>query len=99
MRMSGWSVFGSLVFGLLLGLLIFHLLTRRLQRLAKVMDNFRKSDFSDKVALTRSHGSWSGDEIEGLETTFAEMTSEAKNKISHRGRAVQKLATFLKTKN
>lgn len=36
---------------------------------------------------------------EGLETTFAEMTSEAKNNISHRGRAVQKLATFLKTKN
>ncbi len=36
---------------------------------------------------------------EGFETTFAEMTSEAKNKISHRGRAVQKLATFLKTKN
>lgn len=32
---------------------------------------------------------------EGLETTFAEMTSEAKNKISHRGRAVQKLANFL----
>ena len=36
---------------------------------------------------------------EGFETTFAEMTSEAKNNISHRGRAVQKLATFLKTKN
>ena len=36
---------------------------------------------------------------EGFETTFAEMTSEAKNYISHRGRAVQKLTTFLKTKN
>lgn len=36
---------------------------------------------------------------EGFETTFAEMTSEAKNNISHRGRAVQKLTTFLKTKN
>ena len=36
---------------------------------------------------------------EGFETTFAEMTSEAKNNVSHRGRAVQKLTTFLKTKN
>jgi XTP/dITP diphosphohydrolase len=32
---------------------------------------------------------------EGFETTFAEMTSEAKNKISHRGRAVHNLANFL----
>lgn len=73
LRMSGWSVFGSLVFGLFLGLLVFHLLTRRLQRLAKVMDNFRKSDFSDQVALTKNHGSLPADEIAGLETTFADM--------------------------
>ncbi|MEN8131663.1 MAG: HAMP domain-containing sensor histidine kinase [Pseudomonadota bacterium] len=75
LRMSGWSVFGSLIFGLFLGLLVFHLLTRRLQRLAKVMDNFRNSDFSDKVALSKNHGSWSGDEIAGFETTFAEMAN------------------------
>jgi XTP/dITP diphosphohydrolase len=29
--------------------------------------------------------------------TFAEMNLEDKNKISHRGRAVQKLITYLKT--
>lgn len=33
---------------------------------------------------------------EGLPTTFAEMSAEAKNSISHRGRAVEKLAEFLK---
>ena len=33
---------------------------------------------------------------EGYDITFAEMPADEKNKISHRGRAVKKLATFLK---
>lgn len=33
---------------------------------------------------------------DGFDITFAEMTSEEKNKISHRGRAVAKLVQFLK---
>ncbi|MEJ8800889.1 non-canonical purine NTP diphosphatase [Pontibacter sp. H249] len=33
----------------------------------------------------------------GYEQTFAEMSSEQKNAISHRGRAVRKLVDFLKT--
>ena len=32
---------------------------------------------------------------DGYTTTFAEMDSEAKNAISHRGLAVEKLAAFL----
>ena len=32
---------------------------------------------------------------DGCESSFAEMTAEAKNAISHRGRAVRKLAEFL----
>ncbi|MBX2841331.1 MAG: non-canonical purine NTP diphosphatase [Flammeovirgaceae bacterium] len=32
---------------------------------------------------------------EGFDKTFAQMTMEAKNKISHRGRAVRKLVDFL----
>lgn len=32
---------------------------------------------------------------EGYDTTFAEMSAEAKNAISHRGRAVARLAAFL----
>lgn len=35
---------------------------------------------------------------QGYDKTFAELGSEVKNKISHRGRALQKLAAFLKEK-
>ncbi len=35
---------------------------------------------------------------DGYDCTFAEMSAEEKNAISHRGRAVQKLVEFLKTK-
>ncbi len=35
---------------------------------------------------------------DGYEKTFAELGSEIKNKISHRGRALQKLTAFLKDK-
>jgi XTP/dITP diphosphohydrolase len=36
---------------------------------------------------------------EGFDKTFAEMSAEEKNSISHRGIAVQKLTDFLKSKN
>ncbi|MCG8428724.1 MAG: HAMP domain-containing histidine kinase [Chromatiales bacterium] len=45
-RLSAWAVLGSLGFGLLAGLLLFHLLTRRLQRLHRTMEQFAGSDFS-----------------------------------------------------
>ena len=33
---------------------------------------------------------------EGFDESFADMSAEAKNKISHRGRAVEKLVDYLK---
>ena len=36
---------------------------------------------------------------DGFETSFAEMPMDEKNKISHRGRATQKLCEFLRVKN
>lgn len=35
---------------------------------------------------------------DGYETTFAQMSEEEKNRISHRGRAVEKLARFLRNR-
>ena len=36
---------------------------------------------------------------DGYTTSFAQMSAEAKNAISHRGRAVEQLATFLKERH
>jgi len=36
---------------------------------------------------------------EGYQDTFAQMTQEQKNRISHRGRALQKLSAFLEQRN
>ncbi|MCP4040800.1 MAG: HAMP domain-containing protein, partial [Gammaproteobacteria bacterium] len=49
LRLSAWAVAGSLGFGLLAGLLLFHLLTRRLQRLSVVMGTFQDSGFTQHV--------------------------------------------------
>jgi XTP/dITP diphosphohydrolase len=54
----------------------------------------------DGVILTKEHGKkgFGYDPIfrpDGFEESFAEMTMEQKNEISHRGRAVQKLVDFL----
>ncbi len=38
-------------------------------------------------------------EPEGYDITFAEMSMEEKNKVSHRGQAVRKLVEFLKNQN
>lgn len=36
---------------------------------------------------------------DGYQQTFAEMTAADKNKLSHRGRALEKMVTFLKNRN
>ena len=44
-----WAVAGSLGFGLLAGLLLFHLLTRRLRRLARAIERFEAGGFSAPI--------------------------------------------------
>jgi two-component system, OmpR family, sensor kinase len=63
---------GGLLLALLAGALIIGLLTRRIQRLAGVMDRFRASGFAEQPApnSTRAH---SGDEIDRLAGTFNQM--------------------------
>lgn len=58
----------------------------------------------DGEILTETHGEagFGYDPIfrpEGFQESFAEMSIDTKNKISHRGRAIQKLCDFLKSKN
>ena len=49
--------------------------------------------------LRKGEGGFGYDAVfmpEGYEKTFAQMTRQEKNNISHRGRALQKLVQFLK---
>ena len=72
LRLSGWSVVASLAIGLLAGLLLFHLLTRRLRRLTASMDEFHASNFSHHRPYASSTPR-NADEIDRLGITFDQM--------------------------
>jgi signal transduction histidine kinase len=71
LRLSAWILGASLLFALVVGLLSFALLTRRLRRLARLMDDFRRSNFKT-YTLYNGHTS-SGDEIDQLGEHFDQM--------------------------
>jgi signal transduction histidine kinase len=73
LRISGWAVAGSLGFGLLAGLLLFHLLTRRLRRLAQVLQAFEQSGFTSHTPFGQTV-TGGGDEIERLGRAFDRMS-------------------------
>jgi len=72
LRVSSWAVVGSLCFGLLAGLVIFRILTRRLHRLAGIMDGFYASKFNTYERYADEHRSVT-DEVDRLGTTFDRM--------------------------
>jgi signal transduction histidine kinase len=72
-RISGWAVAGSLGFGLLAGLLLFHLLTRRLRRLERAIEAFEEGGFTTHVPF--SDGVAGGDEIDRLGAVFDRMAA------------------------
>jgi signal transduction histidine kinase len=80
LRLSGWSVAASLVFGLIAGLLLFRLLTRRLKRLSNMMDGFDSSGFK---ALPQPVGSprSQGDEVDRLGVTFEQMAVRIQDQL------------------
>jgi signal transduction histidine kinase len=67
LRLSVWAAGAGLVFAVGAGLLLFHLLTRRLRKLAATMDAFQQSDVADPVPQR-------GDDIDRLGATFQAMT-------------------------
>ena len=70
-RLSAWVLAGSLSFGLLAGLGLFRLLTRRLRQLAARMDDFQRSGFSRRSP--HAGRSSRGDEIDQLGGNFDRM--------------------------
>ncbi|MES9834054.1 MAG: HAMP domain-containing sensor histidine kinase [Candidatus Thiodiazotropha sp. DIVDIV] len=72
LRYSAGAVAVSMGFGLLTGLLLFHWLTRRLQRLSSVMVSFQQSGFTHQEQLQETFNP-EGDEVERLGAAFEEM--------------------------
>ncbi len=72
LRLSAWAVSGSLGFGLLAGLLLFHLLTRRLQKLASLMQGFQQSGFTRHSDYAEG-AEQAADEIDRLGQSFDQM--------------------------
>ncbi|MCB1859002.1 MAG: HAMP domain-containing histidine kinase [Gammaproteobacteria bacterium] len=103
LRLSGWSVVASLGFGLLAGLLLFRLLTRRLRQLSTRMEGFNRNDF----ALLPADGGYKdddGDEVDGLGITFERMAvriqdqlHQLKSQDSLRRRLVAQVSHDLRT--
>ena len=71
LNLSASAVAFSLGFGLLTGLLLFHWLTRRLQRLSSVMSDFQQSDFTSHEPFSRKPSQ--EDEVDRLGSAFDEM--------------------------
>lgn len=73
LRQSGWVVGAGMICALLVGSVIFLLITGKLRRLSAAMDSFRRSNFNEKVLFRGSRSGDSGDEIDRLGATYNEM--------------------------
>ena len=72
LRLGGWALAGSLFLGLLAGLFIFGVLTRRLKRLTALIDEFRHSGFRSNRPYD-ALGNLAGDEIDRLGHSYDAM--------------------------
>jgi signal transduction histidine kinase len=80
-RLSAWAVAATLAFGLLAGLIVFRLLTRRLQRLSTAMNSFRSGDFSEPVHYQQNPVLQAPDEVDRLGVTFDQMAGRIVEQI------------------
>ena len=70
--LSGWVIAVALGISLLIGLLVFYPLTRRLRRLSARIDDFRKSDFKTPPGISPK----AGDELNQLEGNIQLMAQQ-----------------------
>jgi signal transduction histidine kinase len=73
MQLSAWWIIASLLFALITGLLLFAYLTRRLKRLATVMDSFDMTQTTFRSESIYSQDRQHGDEIDRLAFTFKQL--------------------------
>ncbi len=80
LRVSAWALALALSLGLAAGLLVLHLLTRRLERLTHGMEAFRASGFVSHTPYTRPNQT-PADEIDRLGLTFDAMAIRISEQI------------------
>jgi two-component system OmpR family sensor kinase len=73
LQLSIWWIAASLFFALVTGLLLFAYLTRRLKRLASVMDSFDAAQPAERLQSIRVKDRQQGDEIDRLTFTFNQL--------------------------
>jgi signal transduction histidine kinase len=73
MQLSAWWIMASLLFALITGLLLFAYLTRRLKRLAIVMDSFDIAQMTSRLQSIHRPHRQHGDEIDRLAFTFKQL--------------------------
>jgi len=81
LQLSTWAAAGGVLFALLAGLLLFYRLTHRHRRLAKAVEEFQRSGFSDKPEILERFEAGKGDEIERLGAAFAQMADRIAQQI------------------
>jgi two-component system OmpR family sensor kinase len=73
MQLSAWWIMASLLFALITGLLLFAYLTRRLRRLAVVMNSFDMTQTPSRLQSIHTQDRQHGDEIDRLAFTFKQL--------------------------
>ncbi len=80
LRLSGWAVVVSLGLGLLVGLIVLRLLTRRLHRLSSLMAGFHQSNFVSHQPYLLEQKQPS-DEVDQLGLTFDQMAAHIQQQL------------------
>jgi two-component system OmpR family sensor kinase len=83
MQLSAWWIMASLLFALITGLLLFAYLTRRLKRLAIVMDSFDMTQATSRLQSIPRENRPHGDEIDRLTYTFKQLVDRIQTQMEN----------------
>ena len=83
LRLSAWILGASLLAGLVAGLISFNVLTRRLRRLARIMDDFSRNQFARYTPYSKKNNrnKGTGDEIDQLGAHFDQLAERTQGMI------------------
>jgi len=81
LRLGLWMIAASLLFVLLTGPLLFHILTRRLRRLTTAVENFEKAGFQAPATFLPASSPYTQDEIDRLGSVFSHMAARIQQQV------------------